>query len=434
MNDVLERIIADGQERQWPQLIDRDTEIREHAGKISVVLGMRRVGKTSLCIQKIQSLKKQGVPSERILYINFEDERLLPFETRHFQQLLDVYFRMFPQVTQGAFYLFMDEPQRIEGWELFARRLLDEGRARIYITGSSAKLLSREIATSLRGRSLSTELFPLRFSEYLRFQTIEYAEHMERSTAGQAILGSALHSYLKSGGFPEVQAGNEAICRDILRGYVDVVLLRDVIERHNISNVSALRALVRQALQAPGGLFSVNKFYGQLKSMGVPVAKNSLYHYIDCFADAYLLYPVEMHTRSMKKRQVNPRKMYVVDTGLINAHSMGMTEDRGALLENMIYMQLRSKGLSVDYVVTDEGYEVDFLAGAEQGIPQLLQVSWSLEQANTFEREVRSLSSALDEGIAKTGNIITFDATIPHKVTDERIQIIPAFRWLLGCQ
>ena len=431
MKAILERIIADGQERLWPELVERDTEIREHDGKVSVVLGMRRVGKTSLCFQKIQALEQQGVPRERILYINFEDERLLPFAVEHFQYLLDVYYRMYPEVTQGIYYLFLDEPQRIEGWELFIRRLLDEGRARIYITGSSAKLLGKEIATSLRGRALSTELFPLRFHEYLRFQQIDYSDRMTSSTAGQAILVSALQGYLKQGGFPEVQSGTASICRDILRGYVDVVLLRDVIERYNITNVTVLRLLLRQALQTPGGLFSVNKFHGQLKSMGVPVAKNSLYEYIECFADAYLFYPVQLHTRSAKKRQVNPRKIYLVDTGMINAHGMGLTDDRGPLLENLIFMELRSRGLSVDYVVTKDGYEVDFLAGAEQGCAQLIQVCWFLEEAATFDREVRALTRALDEGVAETGRIIVYDYDCNRVLDDERIEVVSAYRWLL---
>ena len=431
MKSIIERIIADGHEREWPELVERDTVIREHVGKVSVVLGMRRVGKTSLCFQKIMDLERQGVPRERILYINFEDERLLPFDTTHFQSLMDVYYRMYPVVTRGEFYLFLDEPQRIDGWELFIRRMLDEGRARIFVTGSSAKLLGREIATSLRGRGLSTELFPLRFHEYLRFQRVNCSKRMLSSTAGQAALASAFQAYLKQGGFPEVQLGDESICRDILRGYVDVVLLRDVIERHKITNVPALRALVRQVLHAPGARFSVNKFHGQLKSMGMPVAKNSLYEYIECFADAYLLYPVELHTRSAKKRQVNPNKIYAVDTGLINAHGMGMTGDRGALLENLVFMELRARGLSVDYVVTDGGFEVDFLAGAEQGVPELIQVCWSMEDDVTFEREIRAMTRALDEGLAMSGRVIVFEMNNQRMVDDPRIQVMPVWRWLL---
>jgi predicted AAA+ superfamily ATPase len=431
MQSVFEQIIADDQEREWPELIARDTPIREHKGKVSVVLGMRRVGKTSLCWQKMRELADQGVPRRCMLYVNFEDERLLPFEPAHFQQLLDVYYRMCPEATLKEHYLFLDEPQRIAGWELFVRRLLEESRARLFITGSSAKLLGREIATALRGRALSTELFPLRFGEYLRFQNIPGPKTSGYSTRDRALLAGSLEGYLRRGGFPEVQTGTDAICRDILRGYVDVVLLRDVIERHNVSNVAALRALLRQLLQAPGALFSVNKFHGQLKSMGIPIAKNSLYDFIAYLADAYLIYPVELHTRSAKKRQVNPNKMYVADTGLLNAHGMGLTADRGPFMENLVYMELRARGLSVDYVVTSKVYEVDFLAGAEQGRPELLQVCWSLEQRSTADREIRALTDALDNRLAPSGKIITFSSTTPPFLEDKRIQVVPAYRWLL---
>ena len=431
METIFEQIIADNQEREWPDLIARDTPIREHKGKAAVVLGMRRVGKTSLCWQKIQDLERQGVPRRRILYINFEDERLLPFAPEHFQQMLDVYYRMYPEATRGEHYLFLDEPQRIPGWELFVRRLLDERKARLFITGSSAKLLGTEIATALRGRALCTELYPLCFREYLRFQNITWSEGPGYTTRDRAILAAALEGYLRRGGFPEVQAGPEPICRDILRGYVDVVLLRDVIERHEVSNVAALRALLRQLLQAPGALFSVNKFHGQLKSMGVPVSKNSLYDFIAYLADAYLLHPVELHTRSVKKRQVNPNKMYVADTGLLNAHGMGLTANRGPLLENLVFTELRARGLSADYVVTEKGLEVDFLAGAEQGRPELIQVCWSLEQKSTAEREIRALTEALGAGLAPSGKIITFNSSAPSGWTDKRIQIVPAYRWLL---
>jgi predicted AAA+ superfamily ATPase len=235
--------------------------------------------------------------------------------------------------------------------------------------------------------------------KYLRFQRVAWSGGAGRSTRDRALLTSALEGYLHRGGFPEVQTGDESICRDVLRSYVDVVLLRDVIERYTVSNVTALRALVRQLLHAPGALFSVNKFHGQLKSMGIPVARNSLYDFIAYLADAYLLYPTELHTRSAKKRQVNPSKMYVADTGLLNAHGLGLTSDRGPLLENLIFMELRARGLSTDYVVTDKGREVDFLARAEQGRPEIDSSVLVLEQRPTAEREFRALKEALDSGL-----------------------------------
>jgi len=421
----------DGWERGWPDGVPRKAVVREHEGKISVVLGMRRVGKTWLCFQKMRELEEDGISRRRMLYVNFEDERLLPFSAEHFQSLLDVYFRLCPEATESAYYLFLDEPQRIPGWELFLRRVLDEGRARLFVTGSSAKMLGREIATALRGRALSTELYPLRFGEYLRFHEVAWSGKKAYSTRDRAVLSDALSGYLACGGFPEVQgADNGAIQRDILRGYVDVVILRDVIERHKVANVAALRALIRQVFQSPGALFSVNKFYNQLRSMGVPCTKNTLYEFLNQLADAYLLYPVELRTRSAKQRQVNPRKVYVADTGLIQAYSMGMTGDHGAMLENAVFMELKSRGLSVDYVVTKSGFEVDFLAGEEQGVPELIQVCWSLDRPETADREFRAITEALDEGLAERGAVICFDSG-NVKSPDPRVAVVSAFCWFL---
>lgn len=208
----------------------------------------------------------------------------------------------------------------------------------------------------------------------------------------------------------------------------DVVILRDVVERHSVSNVAALRALLRQVLHAPATPFSVNRFAGQLRSMGIPVAKSALYDFVDHLADSFLLYPVEIHARSVRKRQVNPRKMYAVDVGLLHAVSFAGVANRGALLENLIYLSLRRCGLHPDYYVTANGHEVDFVFENEQGDKAFVQVCWSVDDAATRHREVRALREALSECKGASGRLVTW----MDEGEIEGVDLIPAWRWLLS--
>jgi hypothetical protein len=362
-----------------------------------------------------------------MLYVNFEDERLLPFATSDFNVLLEVFYSLFPDSAREECWFFFDEIQRIPGWDMFLRRLLDERRLRLMVTGSSAKLLSREIATSLRGRALTTELFPFSFGEVLSARGIGIPSNGLFPTAARGELNKACADYLGTGGFPEVVDSPANLRREILRGYVDVVILRDVVERHGVSNVSALRALVRHVLHSPGTRFSVNRFGGQMRSMGIPVAKNALYEFVDHLSDAYLMFPVEIYARSIRKRQVNPRKMYSVDTGLLRAMSLDITADRGALLENLVFLALRRRGIQPDYYVTAHGGEVDFAYRDARGRLQLLQVCWSLETADTRERELRALREALAENPGAEAAVVTWMDEADH----DGLPCLPAWKWLL---
>ncbi|OGV73117.1 MAG: hypothetical protein A3K19_19845 [Lentisphaerae bacterium RIFOXYB12_FULL_65_16] len=427
MKDILERLIADFQESVLPELLSRRVLLKQMPGKVAVVAGMRRCGKTFFCYQQMRALEAAGSPRSSILYLNFEDERLLPFNTTDLDLLLDVYYAMFPEsATQGCWFFF-DEIQRIPGWEMFLRRILDERRSRVVVTGSSAKLLSREIATSLRGRSLTTEMFPFSFREFLTFSGIAEPKGRVASTRGRAQMAHAVTQYLEAGGFPDVLRAPVGLRGEILRGYLDVVILRDVVERHGVSNVTALRALLRQILHSPGAKFSVNRFAGQLRAMGIPVAKNALYEFVEHLADAYLVFPVELHTRSVRQRQVNARKIYAIDTGLLRAVSLGITVDRGALLENLVYLALRRQGFQPDYYVTGTGHEVDFVYLDHDGQRQLVQACWTVEAAATRQRELRALTEAMRElGLGEAWLVTWLD-----EGEENGVRIIPAWKWLL---
>lgn len=427
MRETLDLLIDDFHGRTLPDLLPRERAMTWKPGKANVVIGMRRTGKTWFCYQKMGELRAKGLEKERILYLNFEDERLLPFSTEDFQLILETYYRKYPAFKEKRCYLFLDEVQRIDGWEKFVRRLLDTEDLAICITGSSSKLLSTEIATSLRGRSLTTEMFPFSFREFLEYRGMKASGMKGYSSMVRAMLQNGLGEYLRIGGFPEIQDGDDELRRQVLRNYVDVVILRDVVERHSVSNVASLRALIKQIMSAPANRFSVNKFYHTLRGQGLACTKNDLYDFMEHLIDAFLVSQIPVHARSERVRRANPKKVYVVDAGLLEAMSSRMTEDRGAVLENAVYMHLRGQGFAPEYYITEEGAEVDFVIMDDQRQCRLIQVCWEMSEAETKRREYSALAGAMDELGIKRGAIVTW---MDERSEEKGIEIIPAWKWL----
>ena len=429
MQDVLERLIDDFHERELPELMPRHQSLAQVPGKASTVIGMRRAGKTWFCYQQMKALLAKKLEKERLIYLNFEDERLLPFSTGDFQTILDTYYRKYPSFKNRRCHLFMDEVQRVAGWDKFVRRVLDTEKLEVYVTGSSSKLLSKEIATSLRGRSISTEVFPFSFREFLSFRNVGVKSSSRFGSKTRALVQNLIGHYMTIGGFPEVQNLEKESRRQVLQDYLDVVILRDVVERHAISNTVALRALIRHIMSAPATRFSVNKFYNSLRSQRVSCTKNTLYDYLDHLADAYLIYQAPIHSRSERVRRVNPKKVYVVDPGLLGAMSLRMTKDRGAILENLVYMHLRRQAWNPEYYVTENGGEVDFVLTKPRGERQLIQVCWDVNETHTRDREIGSLLDAMNELSVKRGTLVTW---LDETRLDNRIETVPAWRWLLA--
>jgi len=428
MKTILDNLIDEFHERNLPPLVQRETRWPVMRGKTVAVVGMRRSGKTWFCYQHMQALLDSGMAKNRLLYINFEDDRLLPFSSSDFQVLLDAYFRKYPDHKSQTCHFYFDEIQRIEGWEMFVRRALDTENAAICVTGSSSRLLSSEIATSLRGRALTVEIFPYSFREHLLGRGIA----PDRALIGaktRAIIQHEAENYLRCGGFPEVIETDETLRMQILRGYVDVALLRDVVERYRVSNLPALRALVRHFMAAPSTRFSVNKFFRDLKSQGIPCGKNDLYDFLAYLNDAFLIHESQIYTRSERARRVNPRKIYITDSGLHHAYAFRNTGNRGMLLENIVFMQLRRNGIRPAYYLTERGLEVDFIVENEGASkPSLLQVCWSLGDHETKNREINALRDAMSELKIEKGTIITW---LDEKAPENGVEIVPAWKWLL---
>lgn len=429
MKEQLSQLIDDFHERNLPIPLSRSNVFPQIQGKADVVIGMRRAGKTWFCYQKIHELLKAGIKKNEILFLNFEDDRLLEFKLHHFQEILDVYYAKYPENRNQTSYFFFDEIQRIDQWEIFIRRLIDTENVQIYLTGSSSKLLSKEIATGLRGRSLIIEIFPFSFYEFLIFHGLFKDKPKTFGAKNASVLRKAVKNYFETGGFPEVQNIDHNLRIEILQGYINSVLLKDVIERHKVGNIVAIKYLIRHIMISSGRKFSVNKFYNTLKSMSVKCTKNSLYGYLDHLIDAFVFFKVPIHTRSEKARQLNPVKIYTIDTGLLNAMTFRNSSDAGLLLENMVFMHLRRNNFDVEYVNTRQGYETDFFARHKiTNKVKLIQVCWTMSDIKTFDREVKGLVSAMDELSVSSGTIVTWD---DETMIDSRIKVLPVWKWLL---
>ena len=431
MEALAATLIGDFQERPLPAVTRREVSPAELPGKVDVLIGMRRSGKSWRMAQAMGDLLAAGVPKTRLLHVNFDDERLQPLRANDLHHLPETFFRLFPENKGHRCHFFFDEIQNVPGWESFIRRMLDTENVQIMLTGSSAKMLSREIATALRGRSLATEIFPFSFREALRHRALDDQPAEAAGSARRARLSHELHAYLEAGGFPEVQglATHQRIA--ILQEYVDVVILRDVVERHGVGNVTALRYLIRRLLGSPATAFSVNRFHNDLQSQGLACGKNALHEMLAHLEDAYLVQGVAIDSRSQRQRQVNPRKMYPIDTGLAQAFRPGPDADRGRLLETLVLLDLRRRGFETHYLRTEAGYEVDFIARPPDGPAALIQACESLRDTATRERELRALAAGMKERGITLGTVVTLDDDERIDTGAGPVDVVPAWRWLL---
>ncbi len=434
MQTILDQLIADFQERDLPALTPRQTDLPWLPGKIDAVIGMRRSGKTWFLYQNMARLIGQDVPRECLLYLNFEDERLLPMTASDLTQIPAAFYRRAPHLKDEQCYYFFDEIQNIQGWDRFLRRLLDTEDTHICLTGSSAKLLSTEIATSLRGRALATEIFPFSFAESLEHAGIGQKDTKPPGAKRRALLENRFYAYLTVGGFPEVQNIEEHYRISVLQNYLDVVVLRDLVERHRLSNTVPLRYMIRHLLNAPAGLFSVQKFYNDLRSQGIPCGKNTLHEFLDYLTDAYLLFPVCIHTDSERARMVNPRKVYAIDTGLVRACSRRITPNWGHLLENFVFMELRRRTVDITYYRTAKGREVDFYLTDPDGASRLIQVATEIKEEKTRRRELAALTEAMTECRLSEATIVTLETEEHLKTEAGHIRVLPAWKWALHIQ
>lgn len=431
---VIRQKITDALAATVPAHTRRDIHLPTIKGKALAVIGMRRSGKTTFLWQCLADRLAAGTPRDALLYFNFEDERLAEMTAQDLQLVVEEYFSLHPErrdAKQVTF--FLDEIQEVSGWETFVRRLLDTEKVELFLSGSSARLLSREVATSMRGRAMEVLVYPFSLREALRHRGAEpKPPWADLPKASRSALDKHFRAYLFEGGFPESQGVPPRDRANLLRTYVDVAILRDVIERHGVTNPAALRWLQRHLLGNPAGTFSVQKFFDALKSQGLPVGKNTLHDYLAHLEDAFLVRTVSLHTASERQRMVNPRKAYPIDPGLITLYERTGRANLGHALETVVLLELERRGCELDYVRTGDGFEVDFFARNPNGGATLIQVCTDVSEPNTYAREVRALSAAAAEYPKALPLLLAFDTLPPRPPLPTPLRWQPAIAWLLG--
>jgi len=392
--------ITDSQRERLSQI---DTGLKREVPDFSpltshalIITGIRRCGKSTL----LQQINKTF--TEPTLYLNFEDPRLSGFDIDDFNRLQEMVS------SKGIHILFFDEIQNVEKWENFVRFRLDEGY-KVFITGSNASILSRELGTKLTGRHISKELFPFSFKEYLSF-------------SGEVPDAKSADSYMQKGGFPEmIKTGMP----EVLMNAFNDIIIRDIAMRFNVKNTSALQQLAVWLLSNTGKPISGNSLR-KLFSIG---SSSSIMEYLSYFSDAYLFYFVPKFSYSRKVQLVNPKKIYTVDNGLVVANSVCFSDDFGRLLENMVFMQLRRMNKDIFYY--SEKKECDFVVFNRGKLSGLYQVCWQLGQDN-LERELAGLTEAMDFFKVKESMVITHDQSDIFKTGGKTIRVLPFYEWAMG--
>jgi predicted AAA+ superfamily ATPase len=422
MKDIIRQLIIDFNEFEIPKPTTREAyaipSLPDSVRKAFVYIGMRRSGKTWVMYDFMHRLMAGGIAKNQILYLDFTDDRLEAMTANDLQYILDVYFELNPElINNERIYFFFDEIQEIEGFDRFIRRLLDKEKMQIYITGSSARMLSKEISTVLRGRTIEQQVFPFDFFEYLENKNLKITKPY--SSKDKYRLHSLLNEYLHVGGFPEVSHMEQLQRIEVLQGYVNSVVYKDIVERHEIKNIYAVRSFIHHCVKNPATQITINKIYNRFKSQGISVSKDLLYECFGYFEDSFCIFSVPLLTPSIERQQINPKKIYPVDTGLITAYSFSSNLNVSAMLETIVFLTLIRTYSKIFYYFTNKGgLEIDFVVLNSEDKPVLIQVCVDLNYNDTAQREFAALHQAMEELNTNKGYIVTMD-------TQRSMSIIP---------
>jgi hypothetical protein len=421
------RAIKDFQEFELPKLVKRDLRIEADLPikRAISIIGPRRAGKTFFMFQVIGELLRNGIDRSRILYVNLESDLLIGCTVEDSRNMLNIFYEIYPENRGRKIYLFLDEVQNVFYWERFVRNLVDSGGIQVYVSGSSSKLLSMEVATSLRGRTLPYYIYPFNFKEFLRAKGFEVEKYL--SSSKKAMLLNLLQKYME-GSYPEVilfEKEREKILKEIF----DVTIYRDIIERFKVKNIRVLRLMVKGLVSST--YFSIHKFYNYIKSLGMKVSKNTLYNYVEYFSDSLVLYTLRKYSRSYKEVEQTIPKIYFVDNGLLIINGV---ESTSRLMENLFFSELLKKGLTPNenlFYFYSNNKEVDFVITSGGKVKQLIQVCYNIDDFNTKEREISALVKASKELDCSDLTVITWDYEGVEKHDDRRIKFLPLWKWLL---
>ena len=425
MKEQFKRLITDFIESSNKDILSRDIPIPLNSKKIISLVGVRRSGKSSILFDIINKLR-DNITKENIIYINFEDDRLYPLTLKDLDDLLEAYFELYPNKRDEKIYLFLDEVQVVDNWEIYIRRIYDTVNLQLFITGSSAKLLSTEIATSLRGRTITYEIFPFSFKEYLRYKNIEVNLYSSKSLS---FIKNALNSYLINGGFAETIDEDSSVSRKILSDYLELIVYKDIVDRYNITNRSLLKILNKYCFTNISTLISFNKLYNEFKSLGYKLSKDTIFQYISYLEDAYTLFVVPIYRNSIKEEQRNPKKIYAVDNGFKKIYDYAIGDDISKLYENIVFLELRRKTKNIYYFKQKQ--EVDFYAKLEDK-EILVSVSYDISDKKTRDREINGLLEAMKYFKLNKAYLITKEQKEDIIIKNKTIYVVPLYKWLVN--
>lgn len=419
MKSTLSRIITDFHSLAFPAFRNRALQVPLDLEKIITIIGPRRAGKTYYLYQLMTELERRGIHRKRIVYLNFEDERLVFEES--YDIIFDVYRELYPKHELADTYFFFDEIQELNDWEKFIRRMYDRISSHIFLTGSNGKLLSREIATSLRGRCLSFEILPLSFSEYCEFNDV--VGRVAHSSHDIAKINRLFEQYCQWGGFPELITIDERFKPAILQEYFNVMLYRDLIERYGMREVSLLKYVIKRLISSYTKEFSINKIYNELKSRNFSVGKDLLYQMVEQIFSIYMVASVEKFDPSVIRREMSNKKIYLYDIGFAAATPLFFSPDRGKRLENLVFSHFRTQ--TEDIYFARNGWECDFIVFLSKDNPLYVQVTERLDH-NSVDREIKGLLG-IRKRLGKGESLILFETRdkglqIPEKIAIQKVR------------
>ena len=424
MKNLIKRIILDFHNRPYPSYKLRHAVFPRGLEKIITIIGPRRAGKTYFLFQIMDKLEQQGVPRHHMLYLNFEDERL-DFAD-NYDPIIEAWQELYPELDISQTYFFFDEIQEAPNWEKFIRRLYDSKSRHIVLTGSNARMLSKDIATSLRGRNFAVEIMPLSFREFLEFKAIDPADRY--STQNSVLIQNAFEEYMRWGGYPELVALEPYYKSRILQEYFNVMIFRDLVERYRVKDVALLKYVIKRLISSFSKEFSVNKIFNEMKTRGLSVNKNQIYQMVEQIFSIYILAPVEKYNPSIVKREMSNKKVYLYDNGLVSITKDAAIEERGKLLENLVFSQLRRHTEALYFL--KNGWECDFLVVARGKAPWLLQVVDHLHDDN-YRREFKGLCAS-KKLFPQAKPILLYGQKDKHLSLPEGIEGMIISDWLLS--
>jgi len=431
MLETLKEIILDFQEIELATGVPRHITVTPVKGKATVCIGVRRGGKSTFMFQLMRRLLDTGVSRQNILHLNFFDDRLHNLQHGGLGVILEAYFSLYPEKKNTEkVYCFFDEIQVVSGWEPFVDRLMRTEKCAVYITGSSAQMLSKEIATQMRGRALSWEVFPFSFREFLSFRGIENDGPL--SSRKRLLIQKAFSEYWKTGGFPETAGLDRHLRIRTHQEYFNAVLFRDLVERHDVAHPKAVADLAHWLVDNTASLYSINNLTGYLKSLGHKAPKSTVSDYLEWFEDAYFLFTVRIFDASLARSNTNPKKIYCIDHALVTSVSSGILANSGHLLENLVFTALRRITPDIFYFKTKGGREVDFIVQMQDRSRKLVQVCESMADPQTRKREIAALAESMAELKLTSGTIVT--RSEEEKIDGEfgTIDVVPVWRFLLN--